>query len=208
LNTLKSFIKILCLALVLVITLSCVLSCAREVQNIPTETDLNGGAGVLANNSAVDFYFYYPENWGIDRNDTMITIYTNAADVISSDIRETSTGEHIDIMTRPNISATSHDLSYGRYATAEEYWNELAFPSFERFFDNIEKDADVNLTVAGIEAKKYTFTFSAAGMDYKIAQIIFLNKSRVYILTYTAALGKYQEFAHVLNTVTETFEFK
>ena len=183
-------------------------SCQKEIKNIPTEEILDDGTVILAENNAVDFYFYYPENFIIDKNAAMISLYINDSEVVESDIKEPGTGENIVYLSKPNLSATVFDLPAGKYETVDEYWRDLGIPSFEKIFQDIKPEADENLTINEISAKKYTFSCSVSDMKYKISNIICIRKHRVYIITYTATENKYETYVNVLNTVAETFKFK
>ena len=180
----------------------------KTIKNIPTETLFEDGTAVLAENSSVDFYFYYPENFIMQRNDAMITVYINDSDVMNLEATEPNSGENFIIETKPNLSATAFTLPEGRYETIDEYWNEFGIPSFETVFQDLENEPDENLTIDGIDAKKYTYTLSVAGMNYKISQIVFIKKRQVYTLTYTATENRYQTYANVLSIAAETFKFK
>jgi hypothetical protein len=200
--------KIACLIIILLFVLL-FSACGREVKLIPTETILeNGETGTLANNNAVDFYFYYPENWIIDKNDAMINIYINDAVIIESDIKEPGTNENLAYMFKPSLSATVYYLPEGKYSNVDEYWRDLGIPSFEKIFQDIKKEADEELKIDGVSAKKYSFTCSLSGMEYKISQIILINKSKVYTLTYTSTEKNYDKYLNILDTAAETFKFK
>ena len=180
----------------------------RTIKNIPTETIFDDGTTLLAENNAVDFYFYYPENFIMQINDAMITVYINDSDIMPIDASEPGSDENFKIETKPNLSATVFALPEGKYDTIDKYWNEFGVPSYETVFQDLESEPDENLTVDGIDAKKYTYTLSVAGMKYKISQIVFFNKRQVYTLTYTATENKYQTYANVLSIAAGTFKFK
>ena len=184
-------------------------SCQSEtIKNIPTETIFDDGTAALAENGAVDFYFYYPENFNIQRNDAMITVYINDSEIVPIDASEPGASENFKIETKPNLSATVFALPEGKYETIDAYWNEFGVPSFETVFVDLESDPEENLTVDGVEAKKYTYALSVAGVKYKISQIVFFNKRQVYTLTYTATENRYQTYANVLQIAAQTFKFK
>jgi hypothetical protein len=148
----------------------------------------NHETGLLTNN-AIDFYFNVPDNWIIDKNDSIISIYINSAD-----------GE------RPNILIQT--LSSPEYITIDEYWQNAVVFSFEQVFDNVEYKAEEKLTVGGVSAKKYTYITSLSGMNFKTSQIIFIKNNQVYSLTYTAIENTYDTYAEALDTVATTFRFK
>jgi hypothetical protein len=161
--------------------------------DIPATMDLQDGTTVkLANNKAVDFYFYYPQNWVFpnSRDDLMITIYVNEAN-----------------MTKPNISAWVFTPAFS-YESIDEYWNDFAVPDLEGIFPDVGSAEAQELTLDGIAAKKYTYTRSSADTNYKISQIVALRNTQVYVLTYTATEDKYDTYAKVLDVVVETFKFK
>ena len=180
----------------------------KTIKNIPTETVFDDGPAMLAENDAVDFYFYYPENFVMHRNDAMITVYINDSEIVPFDASEPGSDENFKIETKPNLSATVFTLPEGKYSTIDGYWNEFGVPSFETVFADLETEPDETLTVDGVDAKKYTYTLSVSGMRYKISQIVFFNKRWVYTLTYTATENRYQTYANVLGIAADTFKFK
>jgi len=182
-------------------------SCQPTVNDISTELALDDGSmALLAGNSAVDFYFYYPENWTIHRNDAMIIIQTNDTETLLTDIPEGISGEPLAYMTAPNISAQVFSL-LENYAAIDDYWNNFAAPTLGQIF-TLGPDAAEELTVGGEPAKKYTYTLSLSGMDFKQSQIIFFRQRQVYALIYTATEDKYDTYAGALDTAAETFVFK
>ena len=204
----NKFIKLTCFVMILMFVLVFSACQNNTIDNISTEIELEDGSGtgILAENDTVDFYFYYPENCVIHRNDAMIMIYTIDEDILQTNKKDASSGDDLFLKTKPNLSATVFALPNGKYETINDYWNDFALPSFEGLFQEMESEED--LTVDGVDAKKYTYTLSISGMKYKFSQIIFFNKRQVYTLTYTATEAKYSSYINVLNTVAETFKFK
>jgi len=200
--------KISCFIIILIFLLTFA-SCQREAKNISTEIEFeNGETGILANNNAVDFYFYYPENLILDKNAAMISVYANDAELAESSMKDPFTGETFEFMLKPNLSVTEFILPDNKYETVDEYWKELGVPSFETIFQDIKIEADEDLTVDGISAKKYTYSCSLSGIVYKVSHIIFINKHKVFTLTYTASDKNYDKYINILNTAAETFKFK
>ena len=93
------------------------------------------------------------------------------------------------------------------YAAIDDYWNNFAAPTLGQIF-TLGPDAAEELTVGGEPAKKYTYTLSLSGMDFKQSQIIFFRQRQVYALIYTATEDKYDTYAGALDTAAETFVFK
>ena len=195
----------------IIIILTCVLlfsSCNNTIKNVSTEIPWDDGTATLIHNNAVDFYFYYPENWIIDRNDAMITVYLNVEEVLEMDKQEPISNENFIVRMKPNLSATVFAFPAGKYNTVDEYWKNYGKPGYEEIFQDVESESEEDLTIDGASAKKYTFTLSLSGMKYKISQVIFFNRNQVYALTYTATENKYSTHINVLNTAVETFKFK
>jgi len=202
-----------------IIILSCIMifsSCQNNtIKNVSTEIELDeengGGTGILAENNAVDFYFYYPENFFIQRNDAMIVVYINDDEVLQIDKQEPGSEEYFSVMTKPNLSATVFGLPPGRYETIEKYWANYALPSYEEIFQDIKIESETDLIIGSdkdISARKYTYTCSLSGMKFKISEIIFFKKQQVYDLIYTATEKKYETYKNVLSTAADTFKFK
>ena len=75
--------------------------------------------------------------------------------------------------------------------TAEEYW-EYYSKEFERTFSDMEyvtKGEDMLLSKKA--AKKYVYTATVTGEEYKFMQVVMLNAGTVYIFTYTATVENY-----------------
>lgn len=137
----------------------------------------------------------------------MITIYINDPSTLQTNLTEGVLGEPLAFMTTPNISAQVFSLLEG-YETIDDYWKQFAAPSFRQIFDEISDEAEEELLVDEIPAKKYTYAFSLSDMDYKISQIVFLKNRQVYTLTYTAIGEKYDTYINVLENAAKTFKFK
>jgi len=193
--------------IIIILALILLLSSCRSDRTLSTDIDLGDETGILATNNAVDFYFYYPANFVLHKNDLMIMVYVNDEDILETDRTEPSSGEYLTFMTKPNISASVFSLLEA-YETIDDYWDNFAVPSLEGVFQNVSGDAAAELEVAGIPAKKYTYTMSSAGMSMKISQIIFFRNRQVYALTYTASENKYDTYVKALDTIAETFAFR
>ena len=177
----------------------------KKIKDISTEIELEdelgGGKGTLINSNAVDFYFYYPENFTIQRSDAMIIVSI-------SDSETQQTEKQVPISINPNLSAIVFSLQNDSYEKIEEYWENYALPGKEEIFKDIEVVSESDLPVDGVLAKKYVYTCSLSGMKFKIAEVIFFKRQQVYTLTYTATENKYDAYVNVLNTAAETFKFK
>ena len=225
----KKFLFIIC-AVLIILPAFVISSCTQEIKNISTDTTLSDGStGALANNKAVDFYFYYPENCVLIKNDAMIMVYVpdskvvqsttaqNSADSTGSSgsVSETQTVpaasfDGVAFPVGPNLSATVFGLPEGKYSDAMDYWNNYALPGYEIIYQNIQFDPaePEDVTLDGISGKKYTFTAGMAGIPLKISQVVFFNRNQVYSLIYTSTPDKFDQYANILTTAVETFKFK
>ena len=204
----KKFAYFIMILFCLVIFTSCQ---NNTIKNVPTEILMDDGTAVLAENSAIDFYFYYPENFIMQRNDIMITLYVNDETVQQSNIQNPNSEENFPVMTKSNLQATVFALQSGTYETVGQYWEEFALPSYKEIFQDIEIESEEDITIGedkDISAKKYTYTFSISGMKFKVSDIIFFRKQQVYNLKYTSTESKYSDYVNVLNTSANTFKFK
>ena len=183
-------------------------SCQNKIENIPTEIiQEDGGTVLLAENSVIDFYFYYPQNWKIDRSEAMISIYIEDAELLKSDI-ELSKDENAQYIGKPNLLANFYNIESGTYQTAEEFWTAFALPQYESLYQDLEIVSAEDLTVDKIPAKKYTYTCSLTGMKFKNSQVIFIKNNKVYVLLYTATENQHSKYINVLDKAAETFKFK
>jgi len=158
----------------------------------------------LANNQAVDFYFYYPENFILDKDAVMINIFINDLETIKNELE---TGAVLDVHINPNLSAYVHSTQE-EYADVSQYWEEYMKPSLGLIFQDILIESGEDIEIAGIPGKKYVYSYALGGYEYKQAQVIFFKDREVYTLTYTATPSKFEKHSSVLDIVTETFAFK
>jgi len=218
----------LCFIVFVSMTVFTISSCQKEIKNLSTDTTLSDGStGILANNKAVDFYFYYPENCILDKNAAMISVYVPDSEVVQSlttqtptdstnpvdsttESSTTSSYEGFSFPVQPNLSAIVFGLPPNKYADVEDFWDNYVLPSYEATYQNVQLDPakPEDVTVDGAAGKKYTFTLDVAGVSFKFSQVIFFNKNQFYTLTYTSIPDKFDQYANILDTAVETFKFK
>ena len=191
--------------LLILLLISILGGCTRAPDNIAADfVDDNGEIFKLANNQAVDFYFYYPENFIIDKNTVMISMFINDTETV---IIEHETGEDMHVYVNPNLSASVYSMQE-LYESAEQCWESYVKPSLSAGFNNINIESSEDIIIAGISGRKYIYTASLGGQDYKYAQVIFLRSREIYTLIYSATPNRFEKHAGVLDVVTETFAFK
>ena len=85
--------------------------------------------------------------------------------------------------------------------SAEEYWSKYSEDFTAGLGELKYEEEGTDTTLCGLPAKKYIYTVSIGGVDYKFMQIvcyvqntaIFTSQPEVYVFTYTARTDKYDE---------------
>ena len=85
--------------------------------------------------------------------------------------------------------------------SAEEYWSKYAEDFTAGLGELKYEEEGTDTTLCGLPAKKYIYTVSIGGVEYKFMQIvcyaqntaIFTSQPEVYVFTYTARIDRYDE---------------
>lgn len=176
-------VKKIILVLTVISALLMLNSCAKDKDpNVPEGM-------TVSENEAVDYYLYYPEEWRLDRNDGMVSVYASEGD-------------------RSNVSVTAFTVPQG-VTNIEEYLNSDYLGYVESNFPELEMltEAEVS-TLGGVESRKYVFTANIAGADYKFMQNITYRYGYVYIFTYTSTVDAFDTHIDDVTAMAEAFEFK
>ena len=177
--------KKFCLIIVLVLTLLLLISCSKK------ETDIPDGMAVL-NGDAVEFNFYYPEDWQIDRNDGMVSVYVSDKD--RSNVSVTT-------FTAPaEVQGVDGYLTMGNTTYFDHV--KATFPDLEMLTDGEE------VTLGGAPARQYVFTASVSGDPYKFRQVITYYYGYIHILTYTSTIDGFDSHTDEVNKIISEFTFK
>ena len=161
--------------------------------------------GLLANNNIADFYFYYPPEFTLDKNASMISVYAADDELVPTDIPKEDETYHI--QAHPNLSATVFGL-YDAYDDIDEYWKNECMPLFEKTFTAIEVTGTEDLIINEATAKRYNYTATLAGMEFQYSQVLIIHRNNLYTLTYTSTPKKFDKYIKVLDTAIDTFMFK
>ena len=172
----------------LFIVLAALLICASLLTSCSSKKDPNVPDGMtIKENNAVEYYFYYPEEWVIDRNDGMVSVYVSDKD-------------------RSNVSVTTFTAP-ADIANVEDYLKEEYLGYVEENFTDMKILSDgEKVTLGNIDARKYVFTATVAGNEYKFMQII--TYRYVHILTYTSTASGFDTHIDDVNNIVKAFEFK
>ncbi len=177
----KKILLILSAILLLITTTSC----SKE------DTGLPEGMALL-DNEAVDYLFYYPQEWHADRNDGMVSAYVSEKD-------------------RSNVSVTTFAAS-ADVASVEGYLtmgDTTYFDNMKETFPDLEMISDGEETsLGGVPAKQYVFTATVAGEVYKFRQVIAYRYGYIYMLTYTSTAEGFDTHTDDVNSIISEFKFK
>lgn len=174
-------------------------SCSDKILDISTDD-----GSILAANDLQTFYFYYPSDWIIDKNEAMIVIYRDEGEVFQSNME--NKGEPYAFVEKTNISA----IAYGVVSTVvsiEDYWNDYCLPWMD-VFDNFSLSSVADAMMGEFEAKRYDYTAEIGGVPFQFAQIFALDRGVIYTITYTASPEKFPDYEEVLLKVASTFALK
>lgn len=173
------------LIFIFILILTILVSCSKKEAHIPE------GMAVL-NGDAVNYNFFYPENWQIDRNDGMVSVYVSDKD--RSNVSVTTFTAPADIQGVDGY-LTMGDTTYYDHVKA-------TFPDFEMLSDGEET------TLSGAPARQFVFTATIAGDTYKFRQVITYYYGYIHILTYTSTLEGFDSHLDEVNKIISEFKFK
>ena len=190
----KKSLKKIIIALFAVILCFCAVSCGDKDDFVP--------AGYKrASNKNADHTLYVPEGWVVDMSTGVTSARASKND--SSNISfmsfeldkslinsETSEGDEKDVIDR-----------FWDYYSAEFL---KTFPDMK--YDEEAKGA--NMLVSKLKAKKYIYTATVTGAEYKFMQIVVIKGETVYLLTYTAKAELFDEHYDTVIKIAGYIEIK
>lgn len=176
----KRFISVL---FVVLLCLLCLVSCSKK-----KETDVPDGM-VEAENKFVDYRFFYPENWLLDRNDGMISCHVSSDDA-------------------SNVSVTAFALP--EIKPLEQYLEEEYMTYFKENFTDMQIVEDfTDTTLDTSPAKKIVFTATVGANAYKFSQTLALGRDGyIYIITYTSTPEAFDTHIENVEKIVSEFRFK
>jgi hypothetical protein len=190
----------------LIFILACILCLPVLVSCQPSELEVSTADGTLAANDIADFTFYYPSEFTLDKNASMISVYASDNELVQTDIEDN--GEAYHALVHPNFSAAVSAFEGELYESVDDYWERGCVPMMKSTFSGFEISDRQDLTIDGSEAKRYDYTATLAGMEFKYSQILLLRGKNLYMLTYTSTPQKFDKYVTVLDTAIRTFRFK
>ncbi len=166
----KKTLKKVIIALFAVILVFGAVSCGDKDDFVP--------AGYKrASNKNADHALYVPEGWIVDMSTGVTTARVSKSDT-------------------SNISFMSFELDESKLNSEEgeekelldKFWDYYS-AEFTKTFPDIKFDEETNgtnLLVSKLKAKKYIYTATVTGAEYKFMQIVVIKGETVYLFTYTA----------------------
>lgn len=179
--------KISLIMLTILLVLPMIVGCQKNI-------DASAGPEntALAQNEFADYYFYYPNDWTLDSNNTFISIIS---------------GDSIIAPANKSISVMVSDL-FDAKMTLQEFWEHSKKLVSGTFTDYTEVLKDEEVKVGDINALSVIYTAKITDKVYKFKQTFVVRSGSVYIITYTATEADFDKGTNAYNTVIETFKFK
>ena len=176
----KRFFSVLVLVLMCVL---CLVSCSKG-----NETDVPEGM-VEAENKFVDYRFFYPENWILDRCDGMISCHVSKDDA-------------------SNVSVTA--FTPDDMKPLEDYLKEEYMTYFKANFSDMEIIEDfADTTLDNAPAKRIVFKATVGEKAYQFMQCLAYGRDGyIYIVTYTSTPEAYDSHLEDVEKIVSEFRFK
>lgn len=165
--------RVFAFVLVFVILALSLVSCSEEELSVP-----DGCIEISAD--GVGYNFYMVDTWQTGEQNGMTSAMVSEFDT-------------------SNVSMMGFDA--GEATSAKDYWAQFSEEFTTVFGEIVYEEEGSDTTLGGKDAKKYIYTASIAGKEYKFMQIVcymqnaqlFTSQPEVYVFTYTAAPDKYDE---------------
>ncbi|MEA4831790.1 MAG: hypothetical protein VB118_04125 [Oscillospiraceae bacterium] len=182
--------KGLALVAALLIAALSVFSLVSCTEAVNKETDTPEGY-VLAENPAVDYNFYYPKGWILDKNEGMTGVYAGISDPSSVSVATFT----------PDKDFESKGL--------KSYVEGLFPDEYEKNFGNVELVGDMTEGKIG-EYSAYSVVFKGdiSGNRYQFKQTFCVHGGYLYIITYTALADNYELHLSEADAMVSYIKFK
>lgn len=181
----RSFRPVLLLAVILLL-----LSTACQTSLTPS----NAPEGCKeAASEALDFAFYYPDTWELDRADGMLAVKYNVGNSLTKQYA--------------TITAQGYSLSDTGLG-ANDYWdkhkNEMiaAYGSLISF-----QNEKMETKLGGVVANRNRYAIVMDGVSYSFDQVICIRYGNVYLVTLCSPETNYADVVKGFDTVIESFRF-
>jgi hypothetical protein len=133
------------------------------------------------------YRFFVPEGWVVDERTEISSAYVSESD---------SSNVSLQMYMTSNESKSVSDF----FSECEERYAQI-FASYE-----LLSEEDVKMD--GIGAKKYVYTITTGGIEYKQMQAIVMKGAVYYVLTYTALPDLFDSHLDEVEKMIEAFDIR
>lgn len=200
--------KIICTVFALILCVSALASCSKADEFVP--------AGFkLASDKKADYSLYVPEGWTVDMSTGVTTAYVSKEDRSNVSFMGFELSDAIINIETPDAEGGEDEAESSDNGnevpdinTIDEYWAYYS-SEFEKTFSDMTYEAEgENMLLSKIAAKKYVYTATVTGSEYKFMQIVAIKDGTVYILTYTARANVFDKHLEDVLDIAGYIELK
>ncbi len=192
----KKSLKKIIIALFAVVLVLGTVSCGSKDDFVP--------AGYKrASNKNADHTLYVPESWIVDMSTGVTSARASKND--SSNISFMSFE-----LDKSLINSETSEGETEEKELLDKFWDYYS-AEFLKTFPNMTYDEDgngANMLVSKLKAKKYIYTATVTGAEYKFMQIVVIKGETVYLLTYTAKAELFNEHYDTVIKIAGYIEIK
>lgn len=170
----KKILKKIIIAIFAVILCICAVSCGDKDDFVP--------AGYKrASNKNADHTLYVPEGWIVDMSTGVTSARVSKSD--SSNISFMSFELDKSLLNSETAEGEGEEKEL-----LDKFWDYYS-AEFNKTFPDMKYAEDgngANMLISKLKAKKYIYTATVTGAEYKFMQVVVIKGETVYLLTYTA----------------------
>ncbi len=205
-------IKKLSAICLLIMAMSLLFSCSAADSFVPS------GFKKISNDSA-GYMLYVPESWIADLQSGATCAYVSQKDRSNISfmafeldealiyVENSATGDGEKETTETQTSANT-DGNAEKIQTVDEYWSYYS-SNFENTFSDMKYETEgQSILLSKINAKKYVYTATVTGTEYKFMQIVAVKNGTVYIFTYTAQPEIYDSHAEEVDKIVNNIKIE
>ncbi len=156
-----------------------------------------------ASNKNADHALYVPEGWIVDMSTGVTSARASKSD--SSNISFMSFE-----LDKSLINSETSEGETEEKELLDKFWDYYS-AEFTKTFPDMKYDEEakgVNMLVSKLKAKKYIYTATVTGAEYKFMQIVVIKGETVYLLTYTAKAELFDEHEDTVLKIAGYIEIK
>lgn len=150
-------------------------------------------------------FFYFTR----DKSPKLISPDESASINYNSDIWEITSSKLTNILSNKNNSISIITLltEDGKNQTISEYSSDIK-SSMLKVFTDVKITQDVSSNLANSDSKFWIYEFTKDSVTMKVAQYIIIKENKVYLLTYSNLLDKFDENIVSFQNSAKTLKIK